>query len=34
LVSLLGCAPDGPWPSTDALLDDLLVRLGLSPPTA
>ena len=32
--SLLGCAPDGPWPSTDALLDDLLVRLGLSPPTA
>lgn len=34
MVSLLGCAPDGPWPSTDALLDDLLVRLGLSPPTA
>lgn len=34
MVSLLGCAPDGPWPSTDALLDDLLVRLGLGPPTA
>jgi AcrR family transcriptional regulator len=34
MVSLLGCAPDGPWPSTDALLDDLMVRLGLGPPTA
>ena len=34
MVSLLGCAPDGPWPSTDTLLDDLMVRLGLGPPTA
>ncbi len=34
MVSLLGCAPDGPWPSTEALLDDLMVRLGLDPPTA
>ena len=34
MVSLLGCAPDGPWPSTEALLDDLIVRLGLGPPTA
>ena len=34
MVSLLGCAPDGPWPSTEALLDDLMVRLGLGPPTA
>lgn len=33
MVSLLGCAPDGPWPSTEALLDDLMVRLGLDPPT-
>ncbi|MET0150539.1 MAG: TetR/AcrR family transcriptional regulator [Acidimicrobiales bacterium] len=32
MVSLLGCAPDGPWPSTEALLDDLMVRLGLGPP--
>ena len=34
MVSLLGCAPDGPWPSTDALLDDLMVRLGLGPLSA
>lgn len=34
MVSLLGCAPDGPWPSTEALLDDLMVRLGLGPPSA
>lgn len=34
MVSLLGCAPGGPWPSTEALLDDLMVRLGLGPPTA
>ena len=34
MVSLLGCAPDGPWPSTDTLLDDLMVRLGLGAPTA
>lgn len=34
MVSLLGCAPDGPWPSTDALLDDLMVRLDLGPLSA
>ena len=32
IVSLLGCKPDGPWPSADALLDDLIVRLGLGRP--
>lgn len=33
IVSLVACAPDGPWPATEALLDDLLVRLGLTAPT-
>lgn len=33
IVSLLACAPDGPWPTSEALLDDVVVRLGLGPPT-
>lgn len=32
IVSLVACAPQGPWPATEALLDDLLVRLGLTAP--
>ena len=26
-------SPDGPWPTSEALLDDVVVRLGLGPPT-
>lgn len=33
MVSLLACHPEGPWPSVDDLLDDLVVRLDLGPPT-
>lgn len=33
IVTLLGCHPEGPWPTADALMDDLLVRLGLTAPT-
>jgi len=30
IVTLVACAPDMAWPSMDALLDDLSVRLGLT----
>jgi len=29
MVTLMSCHPEGPWPTIDALLDDLVVRLGL-----
>ena len=32
VVSLVACAPEIPWPSTEALLDDVVVRLDLAPP--
>ena len=33
MVSLLACHPEGPWPSVEDLLDDLVVRLELGAPT-
>ena len=30
IVTLAACAPDLAWPSMETLLDDLLVRLGLT----
>jgi len=33
MVSLLACHPEGPWPAVEELLDDLVVRLELGPPT-
>ena len=32
IVSLIACKPEGDWPSTEDLLDDLLVRLDLDAP--
>ena len=31
IVTLVACAPEMAWPPMDALLDDLMVRLGLGP---
>ena len=33
IVTLVACAPGMAWPSMDALLDDLMDRLGLGPPS-
>lgn len=30
IVTLLSCHPDGPWPATDDLLDEVIARLGLA----
>jgi AcrR family transcriptional regulator len=31
IVDLVACNPEGPWPSVDALREDLALRLGLTP---
>lgn len=32
IASLMGCAPEMPWPEREALLDEIIVRLGLDAP--
>ena len=31
IVGLIACQPEGPWPPVEELLDDLVLRLGLTP---